>query len=61
MMKTEETYSDKIKILCDCDLKMGIAPEKIKRSINYYASLEKYEVCAGLKRSLDEYNKQHEN
>ena len=46
---------NKIEILCDCDLKMGISPKKVKLSIKEYAEKERYEVCAGLKKSLDKF------
>jgi len=44
-----------IEVICDADLRSGVTVERIEECIKKYTEIEDYEVCAGLKRSIEKH------
>ena len=49
----KKTLTDKIEILAKADIENGVTIECIKADIDKYAEQERYEICEGLKRAID--------
>lgn len=48
-----ETLIKRVQLLALKDLQRGVKPDRLRKDIDKYASQEKYEFCAGIKRALE--------